>query len=64
MAISSSVNKLFAFKGSVQSKDTGVCMDRFAMAAERAGAFNCLAACLLSWRNMAEILCRGLRNAQ
>jgi hypothetical protein len=48
MAISSSVNKLFAFKGSVQSKDTGACMDRFATTAEWAGAFNCLAACLLS----------------
>jgi hypothetical protein len=48
MAISSSVNKLFAFKGSVQSKDTGACMERFAMTAERAGALNCLAACVLN----------------
>lgn len=51
MANSSSVNRDFAFNGSVQSNATGACSERRPRA-ERAGAFNCLAACLHNGRNM------------
>jgi hypothetical protein len=51
IANSSSVNRLFAFNGSVQSKATGACRERVPMM-ERAGALNCLAACLHNGRNM------------
>lgn len=59
MAISSAVNRLFASNGSVQSKATGACRERFPMT-ERAGAFNCLAACLHTGRNM-FVVCDGRR---
>jgi hypothetical protein len=60
MATSSSVNWLFAFSGSVQSKATGVVMERLPMA-ERSGAFNCLAACLHTGRNIFVYVTTGVQ---